>query len=122
MKRLAFIDAYTFWMPIAGVIILGMISIVGFFGKKWLNNFEGINKKILSSLEGLKDQVADLKTDSQLQTAAIHEMESRIEVKFQGIEKQMEIKRQKIDKIMDRLMDIEKDVDRLKLYNENKNH
>ena len=121
MKRLIMIDANTFWMPIAGVIILGMVSILGFFGKRWLKEFESLNRKILSSLESLKNQVTDLKTESQLQTATIREMETRIEFKFQGVERQLEVKRQKIEKIMERLMAIEKSLDRLKLFH-TRNH
>jgi len=122
MKRIiAMIDANNLIVPLAGFIIVGLISIVAFSGKSWLTDFNKTTKKILDGLDDIKNQINDLKLENQIQTANMHEIEARTELRFQGVERRLEAKSKKLYEIENKVNRLEKESDTLKLYHK-RNH
>lgn len=106
----------------AGFIIIAAITIIAFAAKRWLKGFDDFKKAILSGLESiqvkigdLKEQIGELKTDSQLQNQAIREIETRVETRFQGIESRLDSKRERFTEIEKRILCIEKTVNKMEV-------
>jgi TolA-binding protein len=114
--------------PVAGFIILVLISIVGWGAKKLFTDFDLSINKVIQKLNGIeaqisnvKDQISDLKTENQLQTAQIREIEGRVELRFQGVERRLDSKHQKLGEHEHRIRKIETEQEKFKLFHE-KNH
>jgi len=118
---LAVIEANNMIVPIAGFLIVGLIGVIAWTGKRWLTNFDVTTKKILTGLDDIKVQIADLRTENQLQTAALREIETRVETRIQGIERRLEDKRRKINKLDERVTCLESDSAKIKIYHK-QNH
>jgi len=76
-----------------------------------LSGLESIQLKI----GDLKEQIGELKTDSQLQNQAIREIETRVETRFQGIESRLDSKRERFTEIEKRILCIEKTVNKMEV-------
>ena len=112
--------ADTLIIPIAGAIILGLFALVKWGGQRWLKNFEATTNKILLKLDSIKDQIDDLKTENALQTAYMHEIETRFEMRFQGNDRRFDTKREKLGEHDHRLSCLEKEVTIIKTINHGK--
>lgn len=117
------VDADSLVLPIAGSIIIMVIGLMKLLGDKYIKtfddrfiSFENSSKKILNALDDIKNQISDLKTENQLQTAALREVEGRVEVRFQGIERRLDAKRQMIGQLENRIELVEKDLGKIKLF------
>lgn len=108
-------------ISIIGFVIVTMIGVIAFWLKKWMADREAMDKKILASLENIKDQIHTLQTENQLQRQTIHEMDSRLEVRFQGIDRRLDKKHGDIGGLGNRVMKLESMVQKICVYHKH-NH
>lgn len=113
------VDSY--FISIAGALIAGMAGLITWAGKKWMGNFEATTNKILSKLEDIINQINDLKTENMMQTQHMREIESRVEVRLQGIEKRLDAKREKLGEHEHRISQLEKVQEKINIFH-NRNH
>lgn len=130
MKRLLNImnTADTLLLPIAGFIIITLLTVLGWSGRKWLSSFETtINKiyvgfnDISKKLDAIKDEIDSLKLENKLTSNYIHEIETRIEDRLGNIGGQIMENRSRISSIELRTNAIEKVIEKVKTLHE-RNH
>jgi len=130
VKRLLNImnTADTLLLPIAGFIIITLLTVLGWSGRKWLSSFETtINKiyvgfnDISKKLDAIKDEIDSLKLENKLTSNYIHEIETRIEDRLGNIGGQIMENRSRISSIELRTNAIEKVIEKVKTLHE-RNH
>lgn len=114
--------------PLFITIALGafglLLSIVGYNVKKMIadmekreaarsKDFKAISEKLLEGINEIKDQVRELKTENQLQSAALREVEGRVEFRLQGVESRLNDKRTKIAQLESRVTKLEALIERI---------
>lgn len=120
--------ADTLLLPLAGFIIITLLTILGWGGRKWLASFETtINKiyvgftDISKKLDLIKDEIDNLKLENKLTSNYIHEIESRIEDRFGNVNGQILDNRNRISNLEKRTTDVERIIDKVKTLHE-RNH
>jgi len=120
--------ADTLLLPIAGFIIITLLTVLGWSGRKWLSSFETtINKiyvgfnDISKKLDAIKDEIDSLKLENKLTSNYIHEIETRIEDRLGNIGGQIMENRSRISSIELRTNAIEKVIEKVKTLHE-RNH
>ena len=111
----------SFLVPLMTTIILLLIGVISYSGKSWIANFEKFTKEIMVGLESIKEQINELKSDNRMQSAAIHEIQTGVELRFRGVDSRFETKASKIQKLDDRVHGLESKLERLTLHH-SKNH
>jgi hypothetical protein len=110
-----------FLVPLMTSIILILLGVITWSGRKWFVDFDVIVKGIMSGLDIIKQQINDMKVDNQLQNAAIHEIQTGVELRFRGVDTRFETKAKKIQRLEDRLYALESKLERISLHH-SKNH
>jgi len=130
VKRLLSImnTADTLLLPIAGFIIITLLTVLGWGGRKWLTNFEStINKiyvgftDISKKLDAIKEDIDNLKLENKLTSNYIHEIESRMEDRLGNIGGQIMESRTRISNLEGRTSAVEKVIEKIKTLHE-RNH
>jgi archaellum component FlaC len=120
--------ADTLLLPIAGFIIITLLTVLGWVGRKWLSSFENtINKiyvgftNISKKLDAIKDEIENLKLENKLTSNYIHEIETRMEDRLGNISGQIMENRSRISTLEKRTTDVERIIEKVKVLHE-RNH
>ena len=101
-------------LPIIGVLIMAMLSVITYFIKKWMAGVVNVQEKILKSIDGIKQEISETKIDMRFQDSYIREIESRMVEKQERIEARTQL-------LKDDVINLKEQMLRIKLFH-NKNH
>jgi predicted nucleic acid-binding Zn-ribbon protein len=106
--------------PVAGFIIVLLISLISWGAKKLFTDFDISINRVLAKLavietqiSDVKGQINDLKTENQLQSVYIRETEQWVREQVDRLDKRIEQKREKISNNEKRIDSVERKVDKI---------
>jgi len=114
-------ETWNLLASIAGSVILILLAVLGFGGRKLITDFMADFKELRADVKEIKSDIAELRTENQLTKSYIHEIEGRLELRLQGHESQFRDHKEELKDLKSRVSSIERFKDSVKFHHD-KNH